>query len=142
MPHDEKEFNEVPPDPALRVKALESLLVEKGLVDPEALDVLIRVLAPVTPHICHALWELLSMDGELLDATWPVVDPLALKRKQVQLVVQINGKLRAEIEVEADAEGKEIESIALADHRISRHIGNAAVRKFVIVPGRLVNIVV
>ena len=82
------------------------------------------------------------MDGELLDATWPVVDPLALKREQVQLVVQINGKLRAAIEVAADAKEKEIQAIALADPRISRHIGNAAVRKFVIVPGRLVNIVV
>jgi len=108
----------------------------------EALDVLVRVLAPVTPHICHALWEVLAMDGELLDATWPVVDPLALKREQVQLVVQINGKLRAEIEVAADAKDKEIQVIALADPRVSRHIGNAAVRKFVIVPGRLVNIVV
>ena len=108
----------------------------------EALDVLVRVLAPVTPHICHALWEVLAMDGELLDATWPVVDPLALKREQVQLVVQINGKLRAEIEVAADAKDKEIQVIALADPRVSRHIGNAPVRKFVIVPGRLVNIVV
>jgi len=108
----------------------------------EALDVLVRVLAPVTPHICHALWEVLAMDGELLDATWPVVDPLALQREQVQLVVQINGKLRAEIEVAADAKDNEIQVIALADPRISRHIGNAAVRKFVIVPGRLVNIVV
>ena len=82
------------------------------------------------------------MEGELLDATWPVVDPLALERKQVQLVVQINGKLRAKIEVAADAKEKEIQAIALSDPRISRHIGNAAVQKFVIVPGRLVNIVV
>ena len=82
------------------------------------------------------------MDGELLDATWPVVDALALKREQVQLVVQINGKFRAEIEVPADAKNKDIQVIALADPRVSRHIGNAEVRKFVIVPGRLVNIVV
>ena len=82
------------------------------------------------------------MEGELLDATWPVVDPLALEREQVQLVVQINGKLRAEIEVAADAKDKDIQAIALADPRVSRHIGNVAVRKFVIVPGRLVNIVV
>ena len=64
------------------------------------------------------------------------------KRDPVQWVVQINGKLRAEIEVASGAKDKEIEVIALADPRVSRHIGNAEVRKFVIVPGRLVNIVV
>jgi leucyl-tRNA synthetase len=108
----------------------------------EALGVLIRVLSPVTPHICHVLWEAMAMDGELLDVAWPDVDPLALKREQIQLVVQINGKLRAEIEVPAGAKEKEIQVTALADPRVSRHIGNAVVRKFVIVPGRLVNIVV
>jgi leucyl-tRNA synthetase len=108
----------------------------------EALEILVRVLSPVAPHICHTLWEALAMEDELLDATWPVVDPLALERTQVQLVVQINGKLRAEIDVPAGANEEEIQAIALANYRVSQFVGSAVIQKFVIVPGRLVNIVV
>jgi leucyl-tRNA synthetase len=108
----------------------------------EALEVLIRVLAPITPHLCHALWQALAMEEELLDACWPVVDPLALNSGQVQMVVQVNGKLRGAIEVGTNVGDAEIRVCALADPRVVRHVGDAVVRKVIIVPGRLVNIVV
>jgi len=108
----------------------------------EALEVLVCVLSPITPHICHELWHELEIGGELLDAAWPIVDLQALESDQVKLVVQINGKLRAEIEISADADEQQIQAAALAEPKVFRHIGNARVRKFIFVPGRLVNIVV
>ena len=108
----------------------------------EGLDILIRVLAPIVPDICHRLWDALGREGELLDARWPRIDPEALVQEQMQLVIQINGKRRAEIEISASSDEQEIEAAVLADLRVSRHLGSSPVKKFVIVPNRLVNIVV
>ena len=108
----------------------------------EALVILVRVLAPITPHICHELWHALEMEGELLNSVWPTVDTSALESDKVLLVVQVNGKLRAKIEIVADANDEQIQATALAEPQVSRHIGDTPVRKFVIVPGRLVNIVI
>jgi leucyl-tRNA synthetase len=108
----------------------------------EALEILVRVLSPVTPHLCHVLWQALAMEGELLDACWPTVDYSALDTDQVRMVVQVNGRLRGEIEIATNAGEEIIRASALADPRVARHVGDAVVQKFVIVPGRLVNIVV
>ena len=81
------------------------------------------------------------MDTELLDASWPKVDDTALVTDQIRMVVQVNGKLRGEIEISKDAGEEEIHSIALSNPGVSRHVGDSPVRNFVIVPGRLINIV-
>jgi len=111
-------------------------------VRQEALDAAVRLLAPITPHIAQTLWEALGGDGLVADAPWPEADPEALKRDEITLAVQVNGKRRAEITVPAGADREAIEAAALADANVQRHLQGKAVRKVIVVPGRLVNIVV
>jgi len=109
----------------------------------EGLGILLRVLYPVTPHITHALWTELgyaAVMGPIIDAPWPQVDEAALKRDEIELVVQVNGKRRATIRVSADADQSHIEATALADEAVSRFVTGTP-KKVVVVPGRLVNIV-
>jgi leucyl-tRNA synthetase len=116
-----------------------------GAVMRECLSVLIRVLYPVVPHVTHALWQELgyaAAHGELLDAPWPTVDPGALVQDTLELVLQINGKVRGSVSVPADADRDAIEAAALATEAFVRHAEGRAPRKVVVVPGRLVNVVV
>ena len=111
----------------------------------EGFSKLLRVLYPVTPHVTQALWQALGFagaQGELLDAPWPQVDPEALKQDEIELVLQVNGKLRGAIQVPASASKDEIEQAALASDAFLKHSGGGAIRKVVVVPGRLVNVVV
>ncbi len=112
------------------------------LVMDETLNVLVRMLAPIIPHVCHRLWRALGATGELVDAAWPEVDESALQRDQLELVVQVNGKLRGKISVAADATNEQIEALARANDNVKRFIEDKAVRKVIVVPGKLVNIVV
>ena len=110
----------------------------------ESFGILLRVLYPVTPHITHTLWKELgyaAIHGPLIDAPWPVVDEAALKRDEIELVVQVNGKLRGTIRVPADADRASIEAVALADEGVRRFVTSTP-KKVVVVPGRLVNVVV
>jgi leucyl-tRNA synthetase len=111
----------------------------------EGFSILLRVLYPATPHIGHALWRGMgyaALNGELLDAPWPAVDNNALKQDEIELMLQINGKLRGSILVPADADKEAIEAIALANDAFIKQANGAAAKKVVVVPGRLVNIVV
>ena len=107
----------------------------------EAMGGLLRVLAPITPHIAHTLWQALGYAGDILDAAWPTVDEAALVRDSITLAVQVNGKLRAEIEVSAQAERTEIEQAALTAPNAIRFTEGKTVRKVIVVPKKLVNIV-
>ena len=100
------------------------------------------LLAPIVPHLCHELWGQLGHTDALIHAPWPSVDEAALEQDTVELVVQVNGKLRGRVEVAASAERDAIEAAALADANVQRFIADKAVRKVIVVPGRLVNIVV
>jgi leucyl-tRNA synthetase len=111
-------------------------------VEREALEAVVLVLSPMVPHICHALWQRLGHETALIDQPWPAVDESALSRDLVELVVQVNGKLRGKISVAADADKQTIIDQALADPNAQRFIGDSEVRKTIVVPGRLVNIVV
>jgi leucyl-tRNA synthetase len=111
----------------------------------EGFSILLRVLYPATPHICHALWQSLgyaALQGELLDAPWPLVDHKALQQDEIELMLQINGKLRGSILVPAAATKEAIEKIALENEAFVKQAAGAAAKKVVVVPGRLVNIVV
>ena len=108
----------------------------------EALEAVVRTLAPIVPHITHKLWQALGHAAAVIDAAWPQVDAAALVKDSVELVVQVNGKLRTRITVSAIADKETIEQAALTDDNVQRHIAGQHVRKIVIVPGRLVNIVV
>ena len=110
----------------------------------ESLSLLLRVLYPLAPHITTSLWDELGYVkelGEIIDSPWPKVDPEALAADEIQLVVQVNGKLRGRIMVAPDASREEIEKTALADADVSRFLGDTPVKKVIIVPKRLVNIV-
>jgi leucyl-tRNA synthetase len=108
----------------------------------EAMDAAVLMLAPMAPHICHALWEALGHDTPLVDEAWPEVDEAALEIDSVDIVVQVNGKLRGRIKVAADADQVTIGAVALADPNVQRFVEGKTVRKTIVVPGRLVNIVV
>jgi leucyl-tRNA synthetase len=111
----------------------------------EGFSILLRVLYPATPHISHALWQGMgyaAQHGELLDAPWPAVDDNALKQDEIELMLQINGKLRGSILVSATATKEAIEKVALENEAFIKQANGAAAKKVVVVPGRLVNIVV
>ena len=100
------------------------------------------MLAPIVPHICHRLWQSLGHTDAIIDCAWPQADEAALSRNEVQIVVQVNGKLRARISVAADAERKQVEETALADENVQRFIEGKGIVKIIVVPGKLVNVVV
>ena len=111
----------------------------------EGASVLVRVLYPACPHLGHVLWEDLGFAahlGGLLDAPWPEVDEAALVQDEVELMLQIGGKLRGSIKVAAGADKATIEAAALASPAFAQCGGGAAPKKIVVVPGRLVNLVV
>jgi leucyl-tRNA synthetase len=111
-------------------------------VRQEALSLAVRILAPVTPHVCHALWQALGFTSPLVDERWPQPDPKALERQTHSLVVQVNGKLRAHISVPVDADEAAVRAAALADEHVRRFVGDKAVRRVIVVPGKLINVVV
>ncbi len=109
----------------------------------EGLGILLRVLYPVAPHIAHVLWNELGFavaHGPIIDSPWPRLDESALVRDQIELVVQVNGKLRGTIRVPADADRSTIEAAALADESVMKFVTGTP-KKIVVVPGRLVNVV-
>ncbi|HEX4236138.1 MAG TPA: class I tRNA ligase family protein, partial [Caldimonas sp.] len=111
----------------------------------EGVGILLRVLYPVCPHTTWSLWNELGFaaeHGDLLDASWPGVDESALAQAEIELVLQINGKLRGAIRVAADADKDDIEDVALATPEFARFAEGREAKKVIIVPGRLVNIVV
>ena len=110
-------------------------------VEREALTITVQVLAPIVPHICHALWQALGHTDSLLDTPWPVPDQVALTKSTLQMVVQVNGKLRAQIDVAVDADRQSIEDSALAHENVLRFTAGQTIRKVIVVPGKLVNIV-
>lgn len=113
-----------------------------GLVYSEAVTILLRLIAPIVPHIAHVLWQQIGQDGDILDAGWPQVDAGALVSDEIELVVQVNGKLRDRITVAADASNDSIEQAALASDNVARFVDGKEIKKIVIVPKRLVNIVI
>jgi leucyl-tRNA synthetase len=111
----------------------------------EGVSILMRMLYPACPHITDEVWQQLGFSkaaGELLDAAWPTVDESALARDQIELMLQINGKLRGSILVPANADKAQIEATALAHEAFVKQAAGAAPKKVIVVPGRLVNIVV
>ncbi|MBD9482671.1 leucine--tRNA ligase [Pseudomonas sp. PDM14] len=107
----------------------------------EGLEAVTLLLAPITPHICHELWQQLGHTGAAIDAQWPQVDESALVQDNLTLVIQVNGKLRGQIDVPASASREEVEAAARANENVLRFTEGLAIRKVIVVPGKLVNIV-
>ncbi len=108
----------------------------------ESLQAIVLLLSPIVPHITHELWRVLGQDSSLLDQAWPEVDESALVKDSLQIIVQVNGKLRSRIEVPASASKDEIEAAAVNDENVKRFTDDKQVVKVIVVPGKLVNIVV
>jgi leucyl-tRNA synthetase len=109
----------------------------------EGLSVFLRVLNPIAPHITHALWQELGFaaaHGDILDASWPQVDGKALEQSEIEMMIQVNGKLRGSITVAKDADKASIEAAALANESVRKYLEGAP-KKIIVVPGKLVNIV-
>ena len=100
------------------------------------------MLAPITPHVCHALWQALGFESPLVDERWPQPDPAALEKDSQALVVQVNGKLRAHISMPVDADEAAVRAAALAHEHVRRFLEGKPVRRVIVVPGKLVNVVV
>ncbi len=106
-----------------------------------AMATVLTLLYPITPHMCEELWQDLGHSDSLAEERWPQWQESALKRDMITVVLQVNGKLRGKIEVPAEASREEAEKLALGDESVRRHIDGLTVRKVVVVPGKLVNVV-
>ncbi len=116
---------------------------QRAFVRREGQEILVQIINPIAPHIAHALWQQLGHEQGLVDSLhWPVADAEALRRDAVTLAVQINGKLRGTIEVAIDATRDAIEAAALAEPNVAKFLEGQAVKKVIVVPGKIVNIVV
>ena len=108
----------------------------------EALEAIVLMLAPMVPHICHQLWKDLGYKQDVVSASWPKVDSAALEQDTIDLVIQVNGKLRSKISVSPTATSEEVQALALNDEHALRFIDGKPIRKVIVVPNKLVNIVV
>jgi leucyl-tRNA synthetase len=108
----------------------------------EALETVVLLLAPVVPHACHALWQTLGHEDAVIDAPWPRADAGAMARDEVELVVQVNGRLRGRVTVAADADQESVKSAAMEVENVARFLEGHTVRKVILVPGKLVNVVI
>jgi leucyl-tRNA synthetase len=123
----------------------QSFLNPKLQLMNESVGILLRILNPIVPHITHALWIELGFEkqlGEILSAGWPEVDETALIQDEIELVLQVNGKLRGNMRIAKDADRALIEKLAMQNPNVQKHVNGQPVKKVVVVPGRLVNVVV
>jgi leucyl-tRNA synthetase len=127
------------------MKTLNALEKSKASADrtvlSESLSILLRLLSPITPHITQTLWKELGYGDDILAATWPEVDEAALVQDEIELMIQVNGKLRGSLRVSKDADKAAIEQLALAHEAVQKQLVGAAAKKVIVVLGRLVNVV-
>jgi leucyl-tRNA synthetase len=130
------------------LNTLESAKLAEGVasdaVVAEGLSIFLRMLNPVAPHITHALWQDLgyaAVYGDILNVQWPEVDPAALEQSEIELMIQVNGKLRGSVKVPKEADKAAIEAAALASEAAQKFVEGTP-KKVIVVPGKLINIVV
>ncbi|MDJ0927189.1 MAG: leucine--tRNA ligase [Gammaproteobacteria bacterium] len=114
---------------------------DRGVVQ-EGLEAAVLLLSPIVPHICHRLWQDLGHEAAVVDEAWPNVDESALTTASIQIIVQVNGKLRGRLQVPVDLPEADLREAALAEENVQRFVGDKPVRKLIVVPGKLVNVVV
>ena len=115
--------------------------VQGRAVRQEALEKVVLMLAPITPHICHELWRALGYQDAVIETSWPEVDEKALVQNTLELIVQVNGKVRGKVVVNASDSEEAIKAAALANENVQKFTENATIQKVIVVKGRLVNIV-
>lgn len=107
----------------------------------EALQHIVLMLSPIMPHVCQALWEKMGKKGVLMDQPWPEIDEEALEQSNIQMMIQINGKLRGKVDVAVDADDDTVKELAMQNENVQRFLEGVTVRKVIVVKGRLINIV-
>ena len=112
------------------------------LVTAEGFSILLRLLAPITPHIAQTLWQELGYGDDIISASWPQVDEAALVQDEIELVIQVNGKLRGSLRVAKDADKATLEQLALAHDAVQKLLAGGTAKKIIVVPGRLINVVI
>jgi leucyl-tRNA synthetase len=136
------QFNTVASAAMKILNALEPLAGTSSKETQEGLSILLRLLSPITPHLTHHLWRELGFGEDVMRAPWPQADAAALEQDEVELVVQVNGKLRGSIRVPKAADKEAIQLLAVANSNVQKFISGQAIKKIVVVPGRLINLVV
>jgi len=136
------QFNTVASAAMKILNALERLAGVRNAVTAEGLSILLRVLAPITPHICHELWHELEFGEDIMTAPWPEPDPAALERDEIDYVVQVNGRKKGSLRAPKSLDANGLEEFARASELVRKAVAGQAIRKVIIVPGRLVSIVI
>lgn len=141
-----KQFNTVVSAAMKLLNLLNDLAEKENKEDNQALiyegtSILLRLLCPITPHITHHLWQELKFAGEIIDAHWPCVDEKALEQENIDIAVQVNGKYRAKITVPQNATEEMIQQLALSSDNVKRFVNVNQIKKIIVVPKRLVNII-
>ena len=116
---------------------------EQGMaIKQESIEIMVKCLSPVIPHVCHHLWFLLGGKNAVVDSSWPVVDESALVQENVQVIAQVNGKLRAKLMVPLNSDNEAVQNLALSDEKIEKFTKGKQIIKVIVVPNKLINIVV
>jgi len=136
------QFNTVASAAMKILNALERLGGGRNRVTEEGLSILLRLLAPITPHVCHELWRELGFGEDIMHASWPEPDPAALERDEIDYVVQVNGKKKGSLRAPKSLDQKGLEMFVRASELVRRYIADSVIKKIIIVPGRLINIVI
>jgi leucyl-tRNA synthetase len=124
------------------LNALERFEGRRNAVTEEGLSILLRLLSPITPHICHHLWRDLRFGDNVMTASWPEPEAGALEQEEIDYVVQVNGKKRGAFAVPKSVGSRELEAMVRASDLVKRYTGDLVIKKVIVVPGRLINIVV
>ncbi len=131
------------PDPALRGGvSVPVWFIPQVALKSEGINILLRLLAPITPHITQTLWKELGYGDDILATSWPQVDEAALVQDEIELVIQVNGKLRGNLRVAKDASLVTLEQLALSHDAVQRLLAGGTAKKIIVVPGRLINVVI
>ncbi|MDE2259903.1 MAG: leucine--tRNA ligase [Betaproteobacteria bacterium] len=138
---DRHQFNTVASAAMKLLNTLEKISGANDVLVQEGLSILLRLLSPITPHLAETLWRELGYGASILDAPWPEHDPDALQRDSIELMLQVNGKLRGSMTVRPDTPKAALEAEALAHPALERHLAGQTIKKIVVVPGRLINVV-
>jgi len=134
------QFNTVASAAMKILNALERFSGGRNQVTENGLSILLRLLSPITPHVCHTLWRELKFGEDVMTAPWPEPDPAALEQDEIDYVVQVGGKTRGNVRLPKSADKQAAE--AMAAEAVKKYIDGKAIRKVIIVPGRLINIVI
>lgn len=141
-----QQFNTVASACMKMLNALEKLQKEAEAgwqaVAFEGFSILLRLLSPIAPHITQALWKELGFGDDILKAGWPEADKTAMETDEIEMVVQVNGKLRGSIQVAKTLDKAAIEQLALTHPNVQKFVGDAAVKKVIVVPNKLINVVI